>query len=63
MIDRIGLLISLLLLLLLSCLSCVVLAGASFIEDVASVSITSGCDFTGNDAGDNGGMYGCDEDW
>ena len=40
-----------------------VLAGASFIEDVASVSITSGCDFTGNDAGDNGGMYGCDEDW
>ena len=57
-----GLLISLMLL-LLSCISCVVLAGAARIEFAASVSITSGSDFTGNDAEEAGGMYGCDEDW
>ena len=57
-----GLLISLMVL-MLSCISCVILAGAAFIQDVGSVSITSGSDFTENDAGNFGGMYGCDEDW
>ena len=62
-IDRIGLLISLLLLLLLllSDLSCVILAGAAFIGNAAIVSITSGSDFSGNEAGTDGGMYGCDD--
>ena len=60
--NRSGQLISLLFL-MLSCLSCVLLAGAVSISDVASVSITSGSNFTGNSAVLDGGMYDCDEDW
>ena len=38
--------------------------GAINIANVGGdVFITSGSDFTENEASQNGGMYGCDEDW
>ena len=40
------------------------MVGALLISFVTGdVSITSGSNFTGNDARLAGGMYGCDEDW
>ena len=37
------------------------LAGAVYIVEAESVSITSGCDFLGNEVGETGGMYDCDD--